>query len=175
MGLLLRVLASGSVVLLAGLGCASRDPGFFAGDPRAASSQVGEIQLNIRLMLTYDANKDGAVSREEVDSGLKRQFESADSDRSGGLNLREVQAENGRRWQTAGTASSPLIDWNQDGVVSLPEFGGTATSVFAQLDRDRGGVLSGAELEAPRIRAIVRSAGPPRQVERAADGTSRAR
>jgi hypothetical protein len=174
MGSLVRVLVCGSAVL-AGVGCASRGPDFFNGDPRAATSQVGEIQLNIRLMLAYDANKDGAVSREEIDAGLQRQFEIADSDRNGSLNLREVQAENGRRWQAAGTASSPLIDWNQDGVVSLAEFGGTASSVFAQLDRDRGGVLSGAELEAPRIRVIVRSAAPPRQVERAADGTSRAR
>jgi hypothetical protein len=169
------VLACGSIALLAGLGCSSRGPDFSLSDPRAATTQVGEIQLNIRLMLSYDANKDGAVSREEVETGLKRQFEIADSDRNGSLNLREVQAENGRRWQAAGTASSPLIDWNQDGVVSLAEFGGTANSVFAQLDRDRGGILGGTELEAPRIRAIVRPAVSPREAERAADGTSRAR
>lgn len=145
-------------MLFAGLGCASGPNVLMTQDPRAASSQVGEIQLNIRLMLTFDVNKDGAVSREEVEAGLKRQFEGADTDHNGSLNIREVQAENGRRWQAAGTASSPLIDWNQDGVVSLAEFGGTANSVFAQLDRDRGGVLAGTELEAPRIRGVVRRA-----------------
>src|SRR5688572_13512656 len=134
MGSPLQMLAC-SAVLLAGLGCARGGPDILmTQDPRAASSQVGEIQLNIRLMLSFDANKDGAVSRDEVDSGLKQQFEAADADRNGRLNLREVQAENGRRWQAAGTSSSPLIDWNQDGVVSLAEFGGTAHSVFAQLD-----------------------------------------
>jgi hypothetical protein len=169
------VLVCGGAFLLAGMGCASRGPDAFTGDPRAAPAQIGEIQLNIRLMLSYDANKDGSVTREEVEAGLKQQFDLADSDHNGGLNLREVQAENGRRWQAAGTASSPLIDWNQDGVVGLAEFGGTAGSVFTQLDRDRGGVLSGAELEAPRLRVIVRSAGATRQAERAADGTSRVR
>jgi hypothetical protein len=146
-------------VLLAGWGCA---PGGreaeLARDPRVASSQVGEMQINIRLMLTFDANRDGSVSRDEVEAGLKMQFEIADADRNGSLNLNEIQAENGRRWQASGTASSPLIDWNQDGVVSFAEFSGTAHSVFAQLDRDRGGSLAGAELEAPRIRGVVRPA-----------------
>jgi hypothetical protein len=57
------------------------------------------MQLNIRLMLSFDANKDGSVSREEVNSGLKAQFEAADADHSGSLNLSEMQTENGRRWQ----------------------------------------------------------------------------
>jgi len=159
MGSVIRVLWGGAM-LLAVLGCASRGPNeIMAQDPRAASSQVGEIRLNIQLMLSFDANMDGAVSREELEAGLKRQFEAADTDGNGRLNLSEMQAENGRRWQAAGTASSPLIDWNQDGVVSFAEFGGTAHSIFAQLDRDRGGVLAGAELEAPRIRGPVRRAG----------------
>ena len=89
---------------------------------------------------------------------VKRQFDQADTDRNGSLNLGEIQAENGRRWQASGTASSPLIDWNQDGTVSLAEFCGTAHSVFAQLDRDQGGSLAGAELQAPRIRG-ARPAG----------------
>lgn len=117
-----------------------------------ASSQVGEIQQNIQLMLSFDLNMDGSVSRTEVDSGLKWQFEKADADHNGSLNLNEMQAENGRRWQANGTASSPLIDWNQDGTVSFAEFSGTAHSVFAQLDRDQGGSLAGVELEAPRLR-----------------------
>lgn len=160
MGSLVRVLLCGALVLLASWGCASsrgRGPEL-ARDPRVASSQVGEMQLNIRLMLSFDANRDGLVTREEVEAGLKVQFDAADTDRNGSLNLSEIQAENGRRWQASGTASSPLIDWNQDGVVSFAEFAGTAYSVFAQLDRDRGGSLSGAELEAPRIRGVARPA-----------------
>ena len=138
----------------------SPDDRVLARDPRVASSQVAEVQVNIRLMLSFDANKDGSVSRDEVEAGLKTQFEQADMDRNGMLNLREIQAENARRWQTAGTASSPLIDWNQDGTVNLAEFSGTAYSVFSQLDRDRGGSLAGNELEAPRIRgARPRAAG----------------
>jgi hypothetical protein len=125
-----------------------------------ATAQVGEMQLNIRLMLSFDANRDGLVTRDEVEAGLRAQFEAADTDRNGSLNLSEIQAENARRWQASGTASSPLIDWNQDGVVGFAEFSGTAYSVFSQLDRDRGGTLAGVELEAPRVRGVARP--PPR-------------
>jgi hypothetical protein len=154
----------GGLVLLAAPGCAGGRPPDISRDPRAASSQVGEMQLNIRFMLSFDANKDGMVSREEIEAGLKAQFEAADTDHNGSLSLSEVQAENGRRWQVNGTASSPLIDWNMDGVVSFAEFSATAHSVFAQLDRDRGGSLAGAELEAPRVRGVVRP--PPRTARR---------
>jgi hypothetical protein len=126
------------------------------------------MQLNIRFMLSFDGNKDGTVSREEIEAGLKAQFEAADTDHNGSLSLNEVQAENGRRWQVNGTASSPLIDWNMDGVVSFAEFSATAHSVFAQLDRDRGGSLAGAELEAPRVRGVARPP-PPRTARREGD------
>jgi len=178
MGSLARVLAVGGLALLVAYGCAGRDTGGpnFARDPRAASSQVGEVQLNIRLMLSYDANMDGLVSRDEVEAGLKYQFTQADSDHNGTLNLGEIQAENARRWQASGTASSPLIDWNLDGTVSLAEFSGTAYSVFAQLDRDQGGSLAGNELEAPRLRgARPRAAsGQARPGQPAPDNTFRA-
>jgi hypothetical protein len=125
------------------------------------------MQLNIQLMLSFDGNKDGLVTRDEVEAGLRAQFEAADTDRNGSLNLNEIQAENARRWQASGTASSPLIDWNQDGVVSFAEFSGTAYSVFSQLDRDRGGTLAGVELEAPRVRGVVRP--PARNARRESD------
>ena len=167
MGSPIRVLVSCGL-LLAGSGCGSDDRGpIIARDPRVATSQVGEMQLNIRLMLSYDANKDGLITRDEVESGLRAQFQAADTDRNGSLNLSEIQAENARRWQASGTASSPLIDWNQDGVVGFAEFSGTAHSVFSQLDRDRGGTLAGVELEAPRVRGVVRP--PARNARRESD------
>jgi hypothetical protein len=165
MGSPIRVLVCGGLVLFAGWGCASDDRGpALARDPRAARSQVGEIQTNIRLMLTFDANKDGQLTRDELEAGLKAEFTAADTDHNGTLNLSEIQAENARRWQASGTASSPLIDWNQDGVVGFAEFAGTAYSIFAQMDRDKGGTLAGVELEAPRIRGVARP--PPRNARR---------
>ena len=107
------------------------------------------MQLNIRLMLSFDANKDGLVTRDEVEAGLRVQFEAADTDHNGSLNLSEIQAENARRWQASGTGSSPLIDWNQDGTVSFAEFSGTAHSVFAQLDRDRAARLRASNWRRP--------------------------
>ena len=167
MGSPIRVIVCGGL-LLAGWGCASdnRAPAL-ARDPRVATSQVGEMQLNIRLMLSFDAHKDGLVTREEVEAGLMAQFEAADTDHNGSLNLSEIQAENAKRWQANGTGSSPLIDWNQDGSVSFAEFSGTAHSVFTQLDRDKGGALAGVELEAPRVRGVIRP--PARNARRESD------
>jgi hypothetical protein len=162
MGSPIRVLVCGGL-LLAVWGCQSDNGPRIARDPLVATSQVGEMQLNIRLMLSFDANMDGLVTRDEVDAGLKAQFEAADADHNGTLNLSEIQAENARRWQTYGTGSSPLIDWNQDGAVSFAEFSGTAHSVFTQMDRDKGGTLAGAELVAPRVRGVIR---PPRRNQR---------
>ena len=167
MGSPIRVLVCGGL-LLAVWGCGSDNRGpALARDPRVATSQVGEMQLNIRLMLSFDANKDGLVTRDEVEAGLRAQFEAADTDHHGSLNLSEIQAENARRWQASGTGSSPLIDWNQDGAVSFAEFSGTAHSVFTQLDRDKGGTLAGVELEAPRVRGVVR---PPARNARRESG-----
>jgi len=71
MGSPIRVLVSCGL-LLASWGCASDDRGpILARDPRVATSQVGEMQLNIRLMLSFDANKDGLVTRDEVEAGLR--------------------------------------------------------------------------------------------------------
>jgi hypothetical protein len=169
MGAVIRILAVGGLALVIGIGCSSRNQigSGLSRDPRVASSQVGEIEFNIALMRGFDANRDGFVTREEFEVGLRAQFERADTDHNGSLNLSEMQAENGRRWQASGTASSPLIDWNVDGAVSFAEFSGTAQSVFSQLDRDRSDTLSGAELEAPRVRGVARPAARSRGPESA--------
>jgi hypothetical protein len=176
MGPLIRATVCGGVVLLAAAGCGSRnsDGPAISRDPRAAFAQVGEIRQNIQLMLSFDANMDGSVSREEVEKGLRRQFEAADTDHNGSLNLREMQAENARRWQANGTSSSPLIDWNLDGAVSFAEFAGTAQSVFTQLDRDQGGTLAGTELRMPEVRGARRPTARQREGEPRPNRTFRA-
>ena len=111
---------------------------------------AADAQVSIRLMLIYDANQDGKVTREELEAGLRREFMSADRDGDGQLSVMEMQAENDRRFRANGPAASPLIDWNQDGIIDMTEFSTTARSAFEQLDRDRDNVLDGAELRPPR-------------------------
>ncbi len=111
-----------------------------------------DLEQNIRLMLSYDANSDGKVTRDELEQGLRRQFTIVDRNGDGVLDQMEVQAENDRRYGAAGTGFSPLIDWNRDGRVDFSEFATTARSVFEEMDKDRNAVLEGAELRVPLMR-----------------------
>jgi EF hand len=124
----------------------------------ANSPQMSDQELNIRLMLSYDANSDGTVTRDELEAGLKRQFVAADTNGDGRLDPQEVRAENDRRFMANGTATSPLIDWNQDGFVSFDEFATTARSVFETLDKNQDGKLTPDELRLP---AAGRGGGGP--------------
>lgn len=124
-------------------------------------------EQNIRLMLSYDGNSDGTVTRAELEEGLRRQFMAADVNGDGRLDGPETRAENDRRFRANGTGASPLIDWNQDGAVSFDEFATTARSVFDELDRDHDGVLDRDEVRLPRGRgAQGPQGGRPRQGER---------
>ena len=164
---LIRVFACSGAVLLVAMACAGRN----AEPPMSASGTgtrntpipltASDLQRNVQEMLSFDANKDGEVTRDELEAGLQRQFVAADVNGDGKLDLAETQAENDRRWKQSGTASSPLIDWNQDGNIDFSEFASTTRTLFAQLDRDRGGTLAGVELRVP----VARRA-PPNQGRR---------
>ena len=163
----IRVLACSGVVLLIAEACAGRGaapsnmPGSAAARPLLP--QAADLQRNIRDMLSFDANNDGIVTKEELEAGLQRQFAAADTNGDGKLDAAEMQSENDRRWRQSGTASSPLIDWNQDGVIDFAEFATTARTLFGELDRDHGGTLAGVELRVP----VARRAPPdPRQGRR---------
>jgi Ca2+-binding EF-hand superfamily protein len=127
---------------------------------RMAPDAAGDRERGIRLVLTYDANSDGTITRAELEEGLHRQFAVVDTNHDGRLDSTEVRAENDRRWQANGTAVSPLIDWNQDGVVDFDEFATTARSVFEELDRDHNGVLTPEELRLPAARGMAPGGQP---------------
>jgi hypothetical protein len=111
---------------------------------------------DIFLLLRYDANSDRQITRDEMEAGLKRDYDTADANHDGKLSSDEVQAENQRRWTQEGPQSSPLMDWNMDGNVSVQEFGGAVRSLFTTVDRDKDNIVTVEELRAPRI------APPPR-------------
>jgi Ca2+-binding EF-hand superfamily protein len=110
---------------------------------------ISEQEQNIRLMLSFDGNSDGTVTREEMEAALKRQFDAVDTNHDGRIDVREMQVENDRRFRAFGTGASPLIDWNQDGQIQFDEFATTARSMFAELDKDHDGKLDMTELRLP--------------------------
>ena len=98
------------------------------------------------VILRYDANNDGTITRAELESGIKQFFWQADTNRDGRLDPAEVAAANRQRILLDGTAAIPLIDWNQDGFVDYNEFASGPRSLFDSLDLDGNGEITPLEL-----------------------------
>jgi EF hand domain-containing protein len=98
------------------------------------------------VLLRYDSNNDGTVTREELEAGIKQFFWQADTNHDGRLDPDEVAAANHKRILLDGTAAIPLIDWNQDGYVDYNEFASGPRSLFDQLDLNGDGEVTPDEL-----------------------------
>ena len=126
------------------------DSGPYSGPPRGMHGDPSGTAAGITQMRRFDANKDGMVTRAELDGALKTDFAALDKNHDGKLDGEEVRAENDRRYGESGTQYSPLLDWNQDGVIGFGEFANAPRSLFEQLDEDHDSVLSPSELKPPR-------------------------
>lgn len=111
------------------------------GDPTAA-----QLQQQVRLMLTFDENSDGVVTREELEAGLRRQFAAIDVAHHGYLDTKEAQAENDRRAGVLGASYSPLVDGRRSGMIDFDDFAAVPRSIFERLDRNHDGKLDQNEL-----------------------------
>jgi hypothetical protein len=128
------------VVALAVSGCGSHPP------PQEGKREA-EFHPPVEILLRY-ADKNGDVTRASMEAGLRKDFDAADTNHSGVLEPDEVLAVNEQRWKDAASASSPLVDWNHDGVVDFDEFAATARSLFDQLDAGGKGVIPARMLKA---------------------------
>ena len=106
--------------------------------------------LNRAALLRYDANKDGVLTRAELDAGLAPEFAAADSNHDGKLDTAEITAVNEARWKSDGSRTSPLQDWNLDGIIDEREFGTEMRSLFDLIDLNHDGVISKEEFSPPQ-------------------------
>jgi Ca2+-binding EF-hand superfamily protein len=100
----------------------------------------------IEILMRYDANHDGTITRAEMEAGLKADFAAADLNHDGCLDADEAAAVNHARWAEGLSTTSTIVDWNHDGCVDFNEFANTARSLFDEIDRDGDGVLTPREL-----------------------------
>lgn len=98
------------------------------------------------MLLKYDANKDGTVTRDELIAGLRAEFAAHDVKRTGCLDDDQVAQINQDRVDSDQSTASPLIDWNQDGCINYTEFSAAPYSLFDQLDRNRDGKVTQQEM-----------------------------
>ncbi len=102
------------------------------------------------ILLKYDSNHDGTLTRAELEAGLRADFDKADTNHDGRLDIDEIRAVNQARWTADSSTASPLVDWNHDGFVDFNEFAATARSLFDQMDTDGDGKLAPDELNPQR-------------------------
>jgi Ca2+-binding EF-hand superfamily protein len=115
----------------------------------AAQRMPAGLPASAALLLRYDADHDGIITRAEMEAGLKADFAAADMNGDGCLDPAEVRAENQARLTRDGAEASPLVDWNLDGCVDAREFGNTVHSYFDLADKTKDGKVSMVELRGP--------------------------
>jgi EF hand domain-containing protein len=148
--------SAGFAVTLAALSLA------IAGEAGAAATRLpAGVPAAAVILLRYDANNDGIVTREEMDAGLQADFAAADSNHDNCLNPAEVSAENARRLARDGAQASPLRDWNLDGCVDIREFSNTAHSYFQLADKKKDGRVTMVELRGPSMPIAPPSTAKP--------------
>jgi Ca2+-binding EF-hand superfamily protein len=120
-----------------------------AGGPPPPQHREDEWHAPVQILLRY-VDKDGKLTRADLEAGLRRDFDAADLNHDGVLEPDEVRAVNQQRWTDDQSAISPLQDWNGDGVVDFNEFAANARPLFRQYDRNGDGVLTPEELHPGR-------------------------
>jgi Ca2+-binding EF-hand superfamily protein len=100
----------------------------------------------INMLLKYDANHDGNITRAEMDAGLRADFAKADYKHKGCLDADEARTVNQERWEEDKSAASPLVDFSQNGCISFSEFADAPRSLFEQLDTENKGILTPKEI-----------------------------
>ncbi len=141
--------------LLAGCGHTKPPPGgvwnpYVADKPRDENYHGGPAAL----LLRYDANHDGTLTREELIAGLKAEFAAHDTKHTGCLSDDEVAAINQERVNQDQSTATPLIDWNRDGCLDYSEFSALAYSLFDQMDRNNDGKITPQEFN-PSARPVA--------------------
>ena len=102
---------------------------------------------NAGMILKYDANHDGTLTRDELIRGLKAEFAAFDIHHKGCLDADQAGAINQARVDADQSTATPVMDWNQDGCIDYTEFSAAPYSLFDQLDLNHDGKLSPAELQ----------------------------
>jgi len=135
-------------ILAAGVAIAA---GALAGGLSAAERLPPGLPPSAALLLRYDSDKDGGITKDEMEAGLKADYAASDTDSDNCINPPEMRAENALRLRRDASQASPLRDWNLDGCVDLREFGNTAHSYFDLADRTKDGRVSQIELRGPAM------------------------
>lgn len=99
-----------------------------------------------QMLQKYVTNTDGSLTRAQMEAGLRKDFDTADKNKTGCLDGDETRAINDERLAEDQATASPLVDFTGRGCIDFETFSNTPRSLFQALDRDNNGVLTSQEL-----------------------------
>ena len=94
------------------------------------------------LMERYDANRDGALSQEEIDTNRTQWHGEFDRDKTGDLTLAEFEALWLRARREMMVREFQEFDRDGDGKVTLDEYKAPLTAMVTRMDRNGDGLLN---------------------------------
>jgi len=94
-----------------------------------------------RLMRDYDLNKDGRVTRAEMNNVLGYRFALA-THHGPTMSLEQFMAERAGEFRKSNEAMFHRLDWNGDGRLTLAEYGAAQRVRFVSLDREGVGFVA---------------------------------
>jgi Ca2+-binding EF-hand superfamily protein len=101
-----------------------------------------------RMMLTeMDADKDGTVTRAEIDAHEAARAAEIDADKNGTITAEELIAHHEKMRQQRMAERLKAMDQNGDGTVSLDEYEAAQTWRMARLDRNGDGKIEPDEMQ----------------------------
>jgi Ca2+-binding EF-hand superfamily protein len=94
-----------------------------------------------RMLSEFDINKDGRVTRAEMNNVLGYRFAAA-THHGPTMSLEQFMAERTAEFHKSNEAMFHRLDWNGDNRLTLAEYGAAQRVRFVQLDRDGVGFVS---------------------------------
>ena len=136
--------------------------GFASLSVTSFAAAQGFLPPTANLLLRYDTDQDGAVSRLEMEQGVAADYALSDVDTNRCIDNLEMRGENDRRLERDGGVASPVADWNLDGCVDMTEFASSVRSYFNFADRSKDDAVNTAELQGPSMPITLPQIQEPR-------------